>query len=205
MAAGKFTKAAARLIDFLGDDRCAVAGGMAVNAHGYIRATRDVDVIVAMPLRVAQKRLRGHGVEARLFKGDPLDGDFDCLKGVIAVGPRAVDAVPFDVLPQLVPLALDRTIELVVRGQKLRVVDADTLIALKLRAGGPNDLYDVAMLAALHPDWEDKALAMAAATGKDLAERLVALMRSPRLRAQARDAQRQEKALRAFVQKRKER
>lgn len=205
MAAGKFTKAAARLIQFLGEDRCAVAGGMAVNAHGYIRATRDVDVIVAMPLREAQKRLRGQGVEARLFKGDSLDGDFDCLKGVIAVGPRAVDAVPFDVLPELVPLTLGGTIELVVRDQRLRVVDADTLIALKLRAGGPNDLYDVAMLAALHPDWEDKALAMAAATDKELAERLVALMRSPRLRGQARDAQRQEKALRAFVRTRKER
>jgi hypothetical protein len=50
MAAGKFTRAAAELLRILGGDRSAIVGGMAVNVHGYARATRDVDVMTTMPL-----------------------------------------------------------------------------------------------------------------------------------------------------------
>src|SRR5215472_2070823 len=111
MAAGKFTRAAARLLRILGQDRSAIAGGVAVNAHGYVRATRDVDVITALPLGEARRRLREHGIEARLFRGDPLEGGCECLKGILPVGPRPTDAVPFDVLPALEPVTPDRTIE----------------------------------------------------------------------------------------------
>jgi hypothetical protein len=201
MADGKFVKAAAQLLRILGEDRCAIAGGMAVNAYGFVRGTRDVDVIVTMSLAEARKLLSENGVTARLFKGDLVDGDFHCLKGVIPVGSRPAAAVPFDVLPTLVPLQPERFVDLVVRGQRLRVVDADTLIRLKLRAGSSHDLYDVAILAHLHPDWMDHALALAVSHGKEMGERLATLIREPRVRGQAKEAQRQDRALQAFARR----
>ncbi len=201
MAAGKFVKAAGQLLRILGEDRCAIAGGMAVNAHGFVRGTRDVDVIVTMPLAEARKLLSDNGVTARLFKGDLVEGDFHCLKGVIPVGSRPADAVTFDVLPALVPLEPERFVDLLVRGQRLRVVDPDTLIRLKLRAGSSHDLYDVAILANLHPDWMEHALALAVSHGKEMGERLATLIRDPRVRGQAKEAQRQDRALQAFARR----
>jgi len=198
MAAGKFTRAAAELLRILGVDRSAIVGGIAVNVHGYARATRDVDVMTAMPLAEALRRLREHGVEARLFKGDPLAGHFDCLKGILPVGRRAVDAVPFDVLPPLEAVTPERTVELVVKGQRLRVVDQETLFRLKLRAGGTNDLYDIAILVGLHPQWESRVVALASGRGKEAAERLMGLLRDPRVRAQVKEVKRQDRELRAF-------
>lgn len=198
MGAGKFARAGAKLLEVLGPDRCAIAGGMAVNAHGFVRATRDVDVIAAMPLTEARRRLRESGIAAKLVKGDVLEGDFDCVKGVIGVGASGTDAVPFDVLPPLVPFDPAQAIELLVRGARLRVVDRDTLIRLKLRAGSIKDVYDIAILANLHPSWADRALALAAQKGTDAARRIADLIRDPRVRAQARELRRQEAALRAF-------
>jgi acyl transferase domain-containing protein len=120
---------------------------------------------------------------------------------VITVGPRPADAVPFDVLPPLVPLEPERFMDLVVRGQRLRVVDPDTLIRLKLRAGSSHDLHDVAILANLHRDWMEHALALAVSHGKEMGERLATLIRDPRVRGQAKEAQRQDRALQAFARR----
>jgi len=201
MAAGKLVKAAARLLRILGEERCAIAGGMAVNAHGFVRGTRDIDVIVTMPLTEARRLLSENGVTARLSKGDVVGGDFHCLKGVITVGSRPADAVPFDVLPPVVPLEPERFMDLVVRGQRLRVVDPDTLLRLKLRAGSSHDLYDVAILTNLHPDWMEHALALAVSHGKEMGERLATLIRDPRVRGQAREVQRQDRALQALARR----
>jgi len=201
MAAGKLIRAAARLVRILGEDRCAVAGGMAVNAHGYVRGTRDVDVIVTMPLAEARSLLSEAGVVARLSRGDVIAGAFDCLQGVIAVGTRPVDAVPFDVLPPLVPLDPARSVIVVVSGQRLPVVDPDTLFRLKIKAGASRDLYDVAILSNLHPEWTERALALAAAEGTEIGERMAAFIREPRVRAQAREIRRQERDLRAFARR----
>ena len=201
MGAGKFTRAASRLLAVLGPDRCAIAGGMAVNAHGFVRATRDVDVLAAMPLEEARRRLRESGIDAKLLRGDVLEGGFDCIKGVIGVGASGKDAVPFDILPPLVPFDPTQAIELVVRGGRLRVVDRDTLIRLKLKAGSIKDLYDVAILANLHPSWPDRAIALAAEQTADAARRIADLIRDPRVRAQAREVRRQDAALRAFAKR----
>ena len=201
MAAGKFVKAAAKLLQILGEEGCAIVGGMAVNAHGFVRGTRDVDVIVTMPLADARRLLAENGVTARLFRADVVEGDSPCLKGIIAVGSRPADAVPFDIVPALVPLAPERFVDVLVRGQRLRVVDPDTLIRLKLKAASSHDLYDVAILVNLHPDWMEHALALGVSHGKEMGERLAALIRDPRVRRQAKDVQRQDRALRAFARR----
>jgi hypothetical protein len=203
MAAGKYARAGSKLLATLGREQCAIAGGMAVNAHGYVRATRDVDVIAAMPLEEARRRLLAAGVEASLVNGDRLDGGFDCLTGVIGVGRSEGDAVPFDVLPALVPFHPERAIEITVRGARLRVVDGDTLIRLKLRAGSIKDLYDVAILANLHPSWADRAIGLAAELGAEATQRMADLIRDRHVQSQARDIERQDAALRDFAKRRR--
>lgn len=200
MAAGKFVKAAATLLKILGDDS-ALVGGMAVNAHGFVRATRDVDVMIGGALAEARRQLDASGVKARLFKEQSLDGDFTCLKGVVGVGPEGDEPVAFDVLPPLVPLAREKLVALDVGGLQLRVVDPETLFRLKLKAGSPRDLYDIAILAHLHPEWAELALALAAGRGARQAERMAALMRDPHVLRQVEEVRRQDQALRAFEQR----
>ncbi|HSF01850.1 MAG TPA: hypothetical protein VLA62_02485 [Solirubrobacterales bacterium] len=147
---GDYLKAAAALISAIGEDRSALAGGLAVWAHGYVRGTRDVDVIVAVSLEEARGLLAARGIRAVLRRGDPLERGFSCLKGEIGV-------VAFDVLPQLVAVPWERAISLDVAGGRLRVIDLATLLELKLKAGGAKDLMDVAMLVRLHPEQEERA------------------------------------------------
>ena len=195
----RYILAAEKLLDALGD-AAAIAGGLAVNAHGFARATRDVDVITSTPLAEARALLKKSGVEATLYKGDPAEGDFPCLRGIIAVGNRAGrgNAVPFDVLPELVPVV---TAAVSVQGRSLRIVDADTLVRLKLKAGSVKDLYDVAILAHLHPELRERAETLAAADAS-ARRRLGDLLDDPRTRAQAREIQRQDRALDRFAKRR---
>jgi hypothetical protein len=183
VAARSHTRVAVRLVRLLGGD-CAIAGGMAVNAHGYVRATRDVDVIVSTSLQVAKQRLDDAGVKTTLFRGDVLEGDFPCLKGVLG-------GVPFDVLPQLVTIEPERRIVLEIHGAPLPVVDYETLVRLKLKAGGPKDLLDVAMLVNLNPERRSRTLELA---GRDLS-RLVALIDDPRVRRDAAERKAEDRLL----------
>ncbi len=145
-----YLKAAAALIAAIGEERCALAGGLAVWAHGYVRGTRDVDVIVAVGLEEAKRLLASRRIVATLRRGDVLEGGFSCLKGTLG-------GVPFDVLPELVAVPWENAIALDVGGRRLRVVDLPTLLELKLKAGGAKDLMDVAMLVRLHPEQEERA------------------------------------------------
>ena len=179
MAGQRYTRVAARLVRILREGDCAIVGGLAVNAYGYVRATRDVDLIVALPLHEARRRLADAGLPTKLLRGDILEGGFDCLKGVLG-------GVPFDVLPPLVPLETERTVVLEVHGLRLPVVDFETLVRLKLRAGGPRDLLDLAMLVNLRPERRARALALAVAA-PDVAKRLLALIDDPRVIRDARE------------------
>ena len=67
------------------------------------------------------------------------------------------------------------------KGSRLRVVDLDALIRLKLRDGGPQDLLDVVHLVRLHPEIEEKASSLAEAYG--VGERLQEWLADPRIRS----------------------
>lgn len=178
----------------LGEADCALAGGLAVNAHGYVRATRDVDVIVAMSLDEARRRLAALRIEATPFKGDPLEGDFPCLKGRLG-------GVPFDVLPRLMPFDASHTLLVNVGDLSLRIVDLDTLFQLKLRAGGPKDLLDVATLAHLHSGGAERARALAQGDAQLLA-RLNDWLDDRRVANAAREIRRQERSATAAGRRR---
>ena len=199
MAAGRFILAGERLLDAIGPES-AIAGGVAVNAFGYSRGTRDIDVITSIPLAEARARLKHRGIDSVLHKGDLLEGGFSCLKGVI--GTSTADSkrslgVPFDILPQLVPIGME---ELDVRGHRLRIVDLETLVRLKLKAGSVKDLYDVAILVHLHPDFRTRAEALAEHDAR-LSARLDALIRDPGTGGQAREIRRQDDSLRRFARR----
>jgi hypothetical protein len=146
---------------------------VAVSVHGYPRATKDVDLITRLPLAEAERRLKAAGMEATLHSGNILDGDFSCVKGTWR-------GVRYDVLPQLVPIDWEGSPDVILaKARRLRVVPLDSLLALKLRAGGPQDLLDAAMLILSHPEQRERALKLAEAYR--VRDRLESVLSAPRV------------------------
>ncbi len=167
---------AMRLVRVLGADECVLVGGLAVGAHGYVRATGDIDLIVKASLESVRARLKRNGIPASLHRGDPTEGDFPCLKGTLA-------GVPFDIMPPLVPLDWQRAVRVSIRPDvTLPIVDLEGLIRLKLRAQGPRDLLDVAALVRRHPEELPAAREMSEAYG--VADKLEVWLNDPRLEAE---------------------
>ena len=176
-----FRKVALRLAEIIGGEECQLAGGLAVAVHGFVRATKDIGLVARLPLSEVRRRLLGGGVEATLFRGDVLEGDFPCLRGV-------VERVPFDVLPELVAVDWERgSVVLRGKGADLRVVSLETLLAFKLKAQGPKDLMDAAMLTLLHP--EVQAVALDLARSYRVADRFSRWLEDPRLARDVREIQ----------------
>jgi hypothetical protein len=148
-------------------------------AHGFVRGTRDVDLLTRLPLSEARARLEKEGLSTRVLRGDPSEGGFSCLKG-------ECEGLPFDVLPQIVPIHWEEALALEVRGAPtLRVVSLADLLALKLKAGGAKDLMDAAILVLMHPTTEPKARELA--TAYRALDRFETWLHDPRARAQARE------------------
>lgn len=167
---------ALRLAGILGPDSAVLVGGLAVAVHGYSRATDDVDLLTRLDLKEARKRLRAEGIDTTLTRGDPLEGDFPCLQGTL-------EGVRFDILPELVPIDWERSLRLSVGGTELNVVDLASLVRLKLRAGGPQDLMDAAHLLLQHPEHLAKARELA--KKYHLEEKLEIWLKDPRTQVQA--------------------
>ncbi len=139
-------------------------GAFAVIAHGYVRATADID-LVARQDRENLERLAGvfdelnarlRGVDADLLDIDPTDPD------TLANGASFTldtDAGPIDYLND-VPGASDyddlraRAVEATAAGVVVRVVGLDDLIRMKRESGRPQDLRDIANLRPDVPDEE---------------------------------------------------
>jgi hypothetical protein len=183
MRANGLEDAAIRVATALGAEDCVLIGGLAVGAHGYVRATTDVDFVVR-DLSAAGQRLLEQGLNF-----ERLHGDFTCLRGVVG-------KVRFDVLPPLVPIRWDRAITVSLAGRAtIRVVDLESLIRLKLRAGGPKDLMDVAALVLRHPEQRERAQELAVAYR--IGGALDVWLRDPRLEAELGDPRADESERRA--------
>ena len=167
-------EAASRLARILGDAGVLV-GGLAVSAHGHVRATDDVDFVTKLDPREVRRRLTRLGIESRLARGD--DGDREPPWAVTGT----IGGVRFDILPALVPIYWTRTIAArLPDGVILRVVDLEGLIRLKIRSGGHKDLWDVAALLRVHPSHLEVALRVAEAYGcRDELERWLHDRRRP--------------------------
>ena len=131
-------------------------GAFAVIAHGYVRATADID-LVARQDRQNLERLgaafddlnaRPRGVDADLLEIDPTDAE------TLANGTSFTldtDAGPVDYMND-VPGAGDydelraRAVEATAAGVVVRVVGLADLIRKKRASGRPQDLRDIANL-----------------------------------------------------------
>ena len=175
----RFVRAALRIAEALDKRECLLAGGLAVAAHGFVRATRDVDLLTRLPLSEARARLKKRGLETELLRGDVFEGGFSCLKGTC-------EGLPFDVLPELVPIHWEGALPIEdPAAEGLRVVPLQDLLALKLKAQGPKDLMDAAMLVLLHPETKDRTRELA--TAYRALDRFDRWLEDPRLQAQARE------------------
>ncbi len=175
----RFVRVARRIAEALGPEECLLAGGLAVMAHGFVRVTRDVDVLTRLPLPEARARLAAKDLPTHLLRGNPPEGRFSCLKG-------ECDGLPFDVLPQIVPVHWEAAVPVEGRGAgSLRVVALDDLLTLKLKAQGPKDLMDAAILVLLHRETEARARELA--TAYRALDRFELWLNDPRTQAQARE------------------
>lgn len=154
----------------------ALVGALAVGAHGYPRATDDVDFVCPVDPGEIQARLAAVDITSSVRRGDILEGDIrSCVFGTVA-------GIHFDVLFPPVPIDWSATVLLpLATGSRLRVVSLSDLIRLKLRAGGPLDMIDVVQLVRRHPELEPTALGVAEAYGQR--DRLEAWLADPKIRA----------------------
>ena len=149
-----------------------------MSAQGYVRATRDVDILVTIPPRGGAGAAR----EAwSLCEDSPGRFFRRRLSGVLK---GSIDEIPFDILPQIVPLEADRVQSIQIGTLLLRVVDFDTLARLKLTAGSPKDLWDLAILVNMEPERRERTLQLAA-TIPLLAEQVRSYIDDPRARREA--------------------
>lgn len=135
-----------------------IIGGVAVGFHGFVRGTKDVDIVPnPEPGNLARlakvlAMLDAHVDGAEEFTDDelpdPLDPDSLALGGNWVLDTRLGR---FDVMQwigddplweKLSPTAVEAEIG----GLTLKVVDFDGLVALKKQAGRPQDLVDLQRL-----------------------------------------------------------
>lgn len=135
-----------------------VIGGVAVGFHGYVRATKEVDIVPApdpQNLKRLARVLRGLDAQiegAEEFEGeellDPLDPEVLGLGGNWVLRTRLGR---FDVMQwigedalweKLSPAAITAEID----GLAIRMVSYEDLVALKEKAGRPEDLTDLQRL-----------------------------------------------------------
>lgn len=118
----------------------ALVGGFAVAAWGVARATRDIDLAVA--LGAADPGLLAAHLKASYHPGDPDDP----LRGVFSMElPAGEQAVPVQLIvlqPRWADVVFRRVESLSVLDCSVPVVNWQALVLLKLYAGGPVDLQD---------------------------------------------------------------
>jgi hypothetical protein len=126
-------------------------GGVAVNAHGHVRNTRDVDILIEWNAENMQRLAAAlTDLDADLLDVDPRDPDHLLNGGNFTLRTAAggLDLFDPDEIPGGRPYdeMRPRAVEAVVEGVSIRAVGFDDLIRLKREAGRDRDLEDVATL-----------------------------------------------------------
>lgn len=123
----------------------ALIGGLAVATWGAPRATEDIDLLADLePSPELDAAFRAAGFEAEWRRGDPDDPVPLLLRLRSATGPEVdVICATRDWEREM----LDRAIRVrIPEGPETPIIAIEDLVVLKLLAGGPRDLADVADL-----------------------------------------------------------
>lgn len=154
-----------------------LVGGFAVSAWGVTRATRDVDLAVA--LGAADPALLVAHLGADYHPGDPDDPLRGVFRVELPIGEHVVPVQLIVLQPRWADLVFQRMETLSILDCLVPVVNWQALVLLKLYAGGPVDLQDARDIVAVRrpSPAERKALA-AQAEALGLAEEVKALFGS---------------------------
>ena len=157
----------------------AVVGAMAASVHGVLRASMDADAVLSITtqqLGPLQERFRNAGFTTELRRGD----NDDPIAAVLALTDRYSNRVDLLVgLRGLENEAFERAIEVTFQGATLRVVGVEDFIAMKVFAGGPQDLADAryALAAAKQTVDRELLLRLAARYGREAKRELDKLLK----------------------------
>jgi hypothetical protein len=138
----------------------AVIGALAVSVHGVVRASQDADAVIhatASELGVVNTKLTDLGFKTELRRGD-ID---DPIPALLLVSDRHGNRV--DLLAGLRGMDVavySRAIQVTIPGTTipLCIASLEDLVAMKLFAGGPQDLLDARRCIAVAGDELDTAL-----------------------------------------------
>lgn len=145
-------------------DRYVLIGGFAVSAWGVPRATHDLDF--ALALGTSDPGPLARFLQAEFYQGESDDP----LRGVFRMRVE-VEAIQVPVQLVLLPPVWNAIVfksvrSLSVFGCTVPVVSWDTLILLKLYAGGPQDLLDARQILSIRQPTEAERQALEALAGK---------------------------------------
>lgn len=122
----------------------AVIGGLAASFHGVVRSSLDADVVISATNRKATITPLIRDLKEAGWTVVEREGGFeDPVASVIAVRDEYSNRV--DILTGIRGMACDfdsRTLPASLFGVNLRVIGLEDFIAMKLFAGGPQDLAD---------------------------------------------------------------
>lgn len=120
----------------------AVVGAMAGSVHGIVRASFDADAVLSLTVQRApelEQKFKAAGFQTTLRRGD-LEDPIGALLSLSDAFENRVDLLIG--LRGLEPTAFSRAIEVTFEKTTLRVIGLEDFIAMKVFAGGPQDLAD---------------------------------------------------------------
>lgn len=123
-----------------------VVGGFAVAAHGYQRATKDIDIFVRPSIENARRVLRAlTGFGAPLHGVDEAELAAPGLILQLGVPPRRIDVINL-----IEGVSFDEAnahpVTVRIGGVAIQVIGFEALLANKRAVGRPEDLKDIRML-----------------------------------------------------------
>ena len=158
----------------------AVVGAMAASVHGVIRASLDADALLAISLSALaglERSFKAAGFKTELRRGDMSDP----IGAVLTLRDSFENRVDLLVgIRGFEPTAFSRTIEVALDGESLKFVGLEDFVAMKLFAGGPQDLVDArsALEAAPEPPNVELLQGLAKRYGPETARSLESLLSS---------------------------
>ncbi len=138
----------------------ALIGGMAVSAWGIVRATKDIDFLVSLVKRESallefEKILKKHKIIFTAHKGDYADPIGLLLDLQIPVRSKKISVQIIIATKTWEEEFARATIVVKIGKISIPVIKAEELIVMKLRAGGPLDIYDVQQLLKINKNKKD--------------------------------------------------